>query len=172
MAKTKQYNDPSRQIIWDDIDKDFIKKKYTFPHTNCSVATEDDPKYLTVTKHGNLWCHPEYNQGCGETIPYNSFKKIWDDELQIDVPDVSFKFVKNLWKDNRNLRESVMESAEIRSKDRSKKTPSASKKKIKNFKKVASPNIIKIVKGEDIEINGKLYECTIKLKEVKDVESN
>ena len=172
MAKVKSYNDPSRQIIWDEIEKDAIKKKYTFPHKDCPVATEDDPKYLTVTKHGNLWCHPVYNEGCGKTIPYNSFKKIWDDELQLDVPDVAFKYEKNVWKEDRNLRESVIESAEIRSKEKSKKTPSAPKKKTKNFKKVASPNIIKIVKGEDIEINGKLYECTIKLKEVKDVESN
>jgi hypothetical protein len=161
MSKAKEYNDPSRQIIWDETEKDAIKKKYTFPHKDCPVATEDDPKYLTVTKHGNLWCHPVYNEGCGETIPYNSFKKIWDDELQLDVPNVPFKFVKNVWKENRDLRESVIKNAEIRSKEKEKikKTLSATKKKSKNFKKVKSPNIIKVV-GED----GTLYE----LRKVED----
>jgi len=159
MAKVKSYNDPSRQIIWDEAEKDAIKKKYTFPHKDCPVATENDPKYLTVTKHGNLWCHPVYNEGCGKTISYNSFKKIWDDELQLDVPDVSFKFEKNVWKENSNLRESVIKNAEIRNKEKIKKTLNTTKKKSKNFKKVKSPNIIKVV-GED----GTLYE----LRKVED----
>ena len=145
MAKIKNYNDSTRQIIWDDVDKDLIKHKYTFPCMDCPAGSKDDPRYFSPTKHGNLWCRNE--TGCGKTVYYNSFKKVWDDELQMDVPDVEFKFVKKRWRENEDLRELItlrVDEFKEQREQRLAKQREESKKRNKKFKKVKSFDIIKI----------------------------
>tara|TARA_R110002020_G_scaffold109573_1_gene253491 strand:+ start:497 stop:955 length:459 start_codon:yes stop_codon:yes gene_type:complete len=149
MAKNKKFNDETRQIIWNDVDKDLIKHKYTFPHKDCPAEHNGEARYFSPTKHGNLWCRPNAG-GCGETVPYNSFKGVWDNELQIDVPDV-YKFVKKRWRESEDLKELITLRAPDFKKERDKRY--ATQKK--NFKKVKTSNIIKL--------GNKTYE----LKEIK-----